>query len=155
MGALEVQAQVKRFVLGAPFQPLERPIGITIGVIAFVFLCGAIRAMQCGVKIFSLPLGHRIIARATRKLLHVPFAGITGLVASFCQLTNITGRVFLELTVEVQSTGHMTVLATDNTRATGRADGVVAASVSIVPRMGPTHGVHPAAKANPNTNDIG
>jgi len=34
-------------------------------------------------------------------------------------------------------------------------DGVVAASVSIVPRMGPTQGVHPAAKANPNTNDIG
>ena len=34
-------------------------------------------------------------------------------------------------------------------------DGVVAARVRIVPSMGPTHGVHPAAKANPNTNDIG
>ncbi len=34
-------------------------------------------------------------------------------------------------------------------------DGVVAASVSIVPSIGPTHGVHPTAKAKPNTNDIG
>ena len=34
-------------------------------------------------------------------------------------------------------------------------DGVVAARVSMVPRMGPTHGVHPAAKAKPNTNDMG
>ena len=33
-------------------------------------------------------------------------------------------------------------------------EGVVAASVSIVPRIGPTHGVHPAAKANPKRNDI-
>ena len=35
------------------------------------------------------------------------------------------------------------------------SDGVVAANVSIVPRMGPTHGVHPAANAKPNTKDIG
>jgi len=34
-------------------------------------------------------------------------------------------------------------------------DGVVAASVSIVPSIGPTHGVHPTAKAKPNTKDIG
>ena len=34
-------------------------------------------------------------------------------------------------------------------------DGVVAAKVSIVPSIGPTHGVHPTAKAKPNTNDIG
>ncbi len=34
-------------------------------------------------------------------------------------------------------------------------DGVVAANVRIVPSMGPTHGVHPTAKAKPNTNDIG
>ena len=34
-------------------------------------------------------------------------------------------------------------------------DGVVAAKVRIVPKMGPTHGVHPAAKASPNKNDIG
>ena len=34
-------------------------------------------------------------------------------------------------------------------------DGVVAAKVSIVPSIGPTHGVHPAANAKPNTNDIG
>ena len=34
-------------------------------------------------------------------------------------------------------------------------DGVVAANVSIVPSIGPTHGVHPAANAKPNTNDIG
>lgn len=34
-------------------------------------------------------------------------------------------------------------------------DGVVAAKVSIVPNIGPTHGVHPTAKARPNTNDIG
>ena len=34
-------------------------------------------------------------------------------------------------------------------------DGVVAASVSIVPNIGPTHGVHPIANAKPNTNDIG
>ena len=34
-------------------------------------------------------------------------------------------------------------------------DGVVAANVRIVPSIGPTHGVHPAAKARPNTNDSG
>jgi len=34
-------------------------------------------------------------------------------------------------------------------------EGVVAANVSIVPSIGPTHGVHPAANANPNTKDIG
>ena len=34
-------------------------------------------------------------------------------------------------------------------------DGVVEASVSIVPNMGPTQGVHPIANAKPNTNDIG
>ena len=34
-------------------------------------------------------------------------------------------------------------------------DGVVAASVSMVPRIGPTHGVHPAANANPKTNERG
>ncbi len=34
-------------------------------------------------------------------------------------------------------------------------DGVVAARVRIVPRIGPTQGVHPAAKAKPKTNDNG
>ena len=34
-------------------------------------------------------------------------------------------------------------------------DGVVTASVSIVPSMGPTHGVHPIANAKPKINDIG
>ena len=34
-------------------------------------------------------------------------------------------------------------------------DGVVAAKVSFVPNMGPTHGVHPIANAKPNTNDMG
>jgi len=34
-------------------------------------------------------------------------------------------------------------------------DGVVAAKVSIVPSIGPTHGVHPTANAKPNTKDIG
>ena len=34
-------------------------------------------------------------------------------------------------------------------------DGVVAARVRIVPNTGPTHGVHPAANANPKRNDIG
>ena len=34
-------------------------------------------------------------------------------------------------------------------------DGVVAASVSIVPRIGPTQGVHAAAKAKPKTKDRG
>ena len=34
-------------------------------------------------------------------------------------------------------------------------DGVVAANVNTVPNIGPTHGVHPTAKARPNTNDIG
>ena len=34
-------------------------------------------------------------------------------------------------------------------------DGMVAANVSIVPNIGPTHGVHPIANAKPNTNDIG
>ena len=34
-------------------------------------------------------------------------------------------------------------------------EGVVAANVRMEPRIGPTHGVHPAANAKPNTNDIG
>ena len=34
-------------------------------------------------------------------------------------------------------------------------DGVVAAKVRIVPSIGPTHGVHPAANAKPNTKYIG
>jgi len=34
-------------------------------------------------------------------------------------------------------------------------DGVVAASVRIVPSMGPTQGVHPIANAKPKINDIG
>ena len=34
-------------------------------------------------------------------------------------------------------------------------DGDVAASVMIVPSIGPTHGVHPAANATPNKNDTG
>ncbi len=34
-------------------------------------------------------------------------------------------------------------------------DGVVAASVRMVPRIGPTQGVHPAAKAKPKTKDNG
>ncbi len=34
-------------------------------------------------------------------------------------------------------------------------DGVVAAKVSMVPNIGPTHGVHPTANASPKTNDIG
>ena len=34
-------------------------------------------------------------------------------------------------------------------------EGVVAANVSIVPNIGPTHGVQPIANAKPNTNDIG
>ena len=34
-------------------------------------------------------------------------------------------------------------------------DGVVAAKVRIVPRIGPTHGVHPAANDKPKTKDIG
>ena len=34
-------------------------------------------------------------------------------------------------------------------------DGTVAANVRIVPKMGPTHGVQPIAKAKPNTKDIG
>lgn len=34
-------------------------------------------------------------------------------------------------------------------------DGVVAARVRIVPKIGPTHGVQPTANANPNTKDSG
>ena len=34
-------------------------------------------------------------------------------------------------------------------------EGVVAASVRIVPRIGPTQGVHPAAKAKPKTKESG
>ena len=34
-------------------------------------------------------------------------------------------------------------------------DGAVAASVIIVPKIGHTHGVQPAANAIPNKNDIG
>ena len=33
--------------------------------------------------------------------------------------------------------------------------GVVAASVSIEPKIGPTHGAHTAANASPKTNDNG
>jgi hypothetical protein len=33
--------------------------------------------------------------------------------------------------------------------------GDVAARVIIVPKIGPTHGVHPAANAIPNKNDTG
>ena len=33
--------------------------------------------------------------------------------------------------------------------------GVVAARVIIVPKIGPIHGVHPAANAIPNKNDMG
>ena len=32
--------------------------------------------------------------------------------------------------------------------------GEVAASVNVLPKIGPTHGVHPAAKAIPNTNEV-
>ena len=34
-------------------------------------------------------------------------------------------------------------------------EGVVAAKVKIVPNIGPTQGVQPAAKANPKINDMG
>jgi hypothetical protein len=34
------------------------------------------------------------------------------------------------------------------------APGAVAANVSVLPRIGPTHGVHPAANAHPNTNEV-
>ena len=40
-------------------------------------------------------------------------------------------------------------------RRLNATEGVVAASVKIVPRIGPTHGVHPAAKAKPKTKDNG
>ena len=136
MWPLEVQAQIKRFVLVAAFQPLECPIGVTIGIIAFVFFGGAVRAMQCGVEIFSLPLGHSIVTHATRELLHVPFAGDTGLVASFCQFTNVAGSILLKPAVEIQCTGHVAVLTGDNARATGRADGVVAADIGKAHPLG-------------------
>ena len=32
--------------------------------------------------------------------------------------------------------------------------GFVAAKVKVLPNMGPTQGVHPAANATPNTNDV-
>ncbi|MDF2736922.1 MAG: hypothetical protein K0S93_778 [Nitrososphaeraceae archaeon] len=32
--------------------------------------------------------------------------------------------------------------------------GEVAAKVNVLPKIGPTHGVHPAAKAIPNTNEV-
>ena len=34
------------------------------------------------------------------------------------------------------------------------APGAVAASVNILPKIGPTQGVHPAANAAPKTNDV-
>jgi hypothetical protein len=34
------------------------------------------------------------------------------------------------------------------------APGAVAAKVSVLPKIGPTHGVQPAANAHPNTNDV-
>ena len=34
-------------------------------------------------------------------------------------------------------------------------EGVVAARVSMVPKIGPTHGVHAAANAKPKTKDSG
>ena len=42
----------------------------------------------------------------------------------------------------------------DNNRLNA-SPGVVAASVSIEPKIGPTHGVHPAANARPKINDSG
>ena len=32
--------------------------------------------------------------------------------------------------------------------------GCVAANAKVLPNIGPTHGVHPAANAAPNTNDV-
>ena len=40
-------------------------------------------------------------------------------------------------------------------RRLNATEGVVAASVKIVPRIGPTQGVHPAAKAKPKTKERG
>ena len=40
-------------------------------------------------------------------------------------------------------------------RRLNASPGVVAASVSIEPKIGPTHGVHPAANARPKINDNG
>ena len=40
-------------------------------------------------------------------------------------------------------------------RRLNASPGVVAASVSIEPKIGPTHGVHPAANARPKINDSG
>ena len=34
------------------------------------------------------------------------------------------------------------------------APGAVAAKVRVLPKIGPTHGVQPAAKAHPKTNDV-
>ena len=34
------------------------------------------------------------------------------------------------------------------------APGCVAANAKVLPNIGPTHGVHPAANAAPNTNDV-
>ena len=42
----------------------------------------------------------------------------------------------------------------DNSRLNA-SPGVVAASVSIEPKIGPTHGVQPAANARPKINDSG
>ena len=62
--------------------------------------------------------------------------------------------VDLEKNIPIKINGIPKPMEYDNSKL-NEIDGVVAANVSIVPNMGPTHGVHPIANAKPNTNDIG
>ena len=102
---LEVQTQVKRFFGVALLEPLERPIGVTIGVVALVFFSLAVRTVEGGVEVAALANGDRVVAGAAGKLFHVPFADDAGLVAVVGQITDVARGVRLEFAAEVERAG--------------------------------------------------
>ena len=116
---LEVQAQVERLGLVALLEPLERPVGVTVGVVALVFFALSAGAMKGGVKVAALANGHGVVARAARELLHVPLADDAGLVAAIRQLTDVARGVGLEFAAEIECAGDVGVLAADDARAAG------------------------------------
>jgi hypothetical protein len=66
----------------------------------------------------------------------------------------LINRVALEKNTPINMNGIPSPKEYTNNRLNAN-EGVVAAKVRIVPSIGPTHGVQPAANANPNTNDMG
>ena len=102
---LEVQAQVKRFFGVALLEPLERPVGVAIGVVALVQFAGAVGSVQGWVEVAALANGHRVVADAARELLHVPLADDARLVAAVGQLADVARSVRLEAATEVERAG--------------------------------------------------